>query len=210
MPAFRYFHGSMDPLDLGTVMKGRGPEYEKSWGGTDFYRILETSRPEHGLAHACAVFAVGHPDDIDLAGGGTEWVFELEPLGPVSRHDINWSSEISMLLSDGHAAESLEIAQAAKNYWAGMPHSSGPVWECLMPAARIIQSGPYDGFELDLPRADGPASSGEAESCDVIPVIQAFGGGHENSAAFRLPVDRLAELLSGSLAPMANKPRGSP
>lgn len=37
---------------------------------------------------------------------------------------------------------------------------------------------------------------------DVIPIAKAFGGGgHPNSSAFRLPIERLGEFLSGTLAP---------
>jgi hypothetical protein len=68
----RYFHGSMDKMDVGTVLCGRGKDYERDWGKTDFYSILEHYRPSNCLAHFDAVFAVEHPDDIDLAGGGTE------------------------------------------------------------------------------------------------------------------------------------------
>lgn len=41
-----------------------------------------------------------------------------------------------------------------------------------------------------------------AEDFDVIPLATAFGGGgHPYAAAFRLPLDRISDLLSGSLAP---------
>lgn len=145
----RYFHGSMDHLDVGTVMSGRGAEYDRDWNKTDFYSILESARPSNFLSHSEAVFAVEHPDDIDLAGGGTEWVFEIEADGPVTRHDLNWSSEISCLLSDGHDLESKEVLAAAANYWAGVPHPNEQVWEYLLPKATIILVEPYEDFYLD-------------------------------------------------------------
>lgn len=148
MVHMRYFHGSMDPLDVGHVLRGRGTDYVKAWSNTDFYAILERARPESFLPHANAVFAVGHPDDIDLAGGGTEWVFELAPTGPVSKHDLNWSSEISCLLSEGHAPDSIEVLAAASNYWAGLPHVNESVWEYLMPEATIVRVGTYENFQF--------------------------------------------------------------
>ena len=46
---------------------------------------------------------------------------------------------------------------------------------------------------------------------DVIPLAKAFGGGgHENSSAFRLPISRLADLLSGNLESCSPKLRSSP
>lgn len=127
----RYFHGSMDELPVGTVLTPRGEAYAQAWGATDFYPILEAFRPEGARAHKDAVFLVADPDDIDLAGGGTEWIFAVEPLGTVTKHDLNWSSEISCLLSDGHAADSDAVRQAAANYWSGLPHHDENVWEYL-------------------------------------------------------------------------------
>lgn len=150
----RYFHGSMDHLDVGFILRGRGKAYERSWANTDFYRVLEDARPHSCLSHAQAVFAVADPDDIDLAGGGTEWVFELQPVGPVSRHDMNWSTEISCLLSDGYSPDSTEVRQAAANYWAGIPHQDESVWEYLMPEAKIILVEPYEDFQVDFPQAE--------------------------------------------------------
>lgn len=124
-------------------MNGRGDSYAVDWGQTDFYSVLEQHRPKEVLPHKQAVFAVGHPDDIDLAGGATEWVFELEPLGPVSRHDLNWGSEISMLLSDGHTPDSHLVISAAGNYWSGLAHVNESVWEYLMPKAKILLVAPY-------------------------------------------------------------------
>lgn len=145
----RLFHGSMDQLAVGTVLRGRGDDYAKAWSSTDFYKVLEQNRPQAYLPHAQAVFAVSDPDDIDLAGGGTEWIFELEPTGPVSRHDLNWSSEISCLLSDGLRPDSVEVRNAAFNYWAGIPHPNESVWEYLIPEAKIILVEPYEDFQID-------------------------------------------------------------
>lgn len=61
-------------------------------------------------------------DDIDNAGGSTQWCLEVIPNGDVTKHSLNWSSEISCLLSDGKEMDSPEIIQAAKNYWLGIPH----------------------------------------------------------------------------------------
>lgn len=92
---------------------------------------------------------VADPDDIDLAGGATDFVFELEvDSEAVSRHDLNWSSEISMLISDGHAIDSPEVASAAQAYWSGTPHYNESVWEFMAKAARIVRCEPYETFEV--------------------------------------------------------------
>ena len=133
----------MDYLPVGTVLKPRGTDYEASWGHTDFYAALEHYRPSHMLGHKNAVFMVADPDDVDLAGGGTEWLMTVKPLGPVSKHDLNWSSEISMLRDDGYDIDSPEVKKAALNYWSGVPHPNESVWEYLTPAAEIIAVEEY-------------------------------------------------------------------
>jgi len=138
-----YYHGSMDYLPVGTILTPRNQEYEKDWAGTDFYSVLEHYRPMNKPAHKNSVFMVADPDDVDLAGGGTEWLMTVEPLGPVSGHDLNWSSEISMLLDDGHDMLSNQVQEAALNYWNGVPHYNESVWEYLTPQAKILAVEEY-------------------------------------------------------------------
>ena len=138
-----YYHGSMDYLPVGTVLRARGQDYERDWSDTDFYKVLERYRPANKPSHNDSVFMVAEPDDIDLAGGGTEWMMTVKPLGPVSKHDINWSSEISGLLDDGYAMDSDEVKHAAEQYWAGAPHPNESVWEYLTPSAEIVAVEKY-------------------------------------------------------------------
>ena len=138
----KYYHGSMDELPVGTVLTPRD-NYEDNWSGTDFYAALEHYRPNHMLAHKQSVFMCDNADDVDLAGGGTEWLFTVEPQGKVERHDINWGSEISMLIGDGYDVNTPEVKHAATNYWNGIPHTDEQVWEYLTPAAKIIAVEPY-------------------------------------------------------------------
>lgn len=62
-------------------------------------------------------------------------MFRLVPKGNVERHDLNWGSAISCALSEGKPED--EIAELARNYWAGLP-SDDPLWEYLVPAAEIV------------------------------------------------------------------------
>jgi len=138
-----YYHGSMDYLQPGTVLTPR-PNYEDRWGGTDFYTALEKHRPSDKLAHKDAVFMCQNENDVDLAGGGTEYLFTVVPSTTQEKHDMNWSSEISMLISDGHSIDSDVVKNAAKKYWNGEPHHSGEsVWEFLTPTATIVDVEEY-------------------------------------------------------------------
>lgn len=100
------------------------------------YLPLEHYRPTGMLSHREAVFMCDSDEDLDAAGGGTEWVFTVKPLGPVQKHDMNWGSEISMLLEEYDISDS-QIEEAALNYWHGVP-SVDPLWEYLTPSALIL------------------------------------------------------------------------
>ena len=137
-----YFHGSMTEHPVGFILTPREEEYEKNWGDTDFYHILEIYRPKHMIAHKKAVFMIDNADDVDIAGGGTEYLFTVEPLGRIERHDLNWGSTVSILM-DTDPDNIEEIQQAAENYWNGVPHHSESVWEYLTTSARIVAVEPY-------------------------------------------------------------------
>jgi hypothetical protein len=137
-----FYHGSSKRLPVGTVLKPRREDYEKDWNNTDFYAVLEHYRPANMLAHKDAVFMCDNPDDIDNSGGATDWLLTVEPLGDVQRHDLNWSSEISRLVSDD--PDDIEaIQRAAENYWNGIPHHDENVWEYLTPSARVVAVEAY-------------------------------------------------------------------
>ena len=137
-----FYHGSMKELPVGTVLTPRD-DYENDWQGTDFYNALERHRPSNMMSHKQSVFMCSSDEDVDLAGGGTEWLFTVKPNGPVQKHDMNWSSEISMLVGDGYDIDSPEVQQAAENYWTGVPHDNEQVWEFLTPSATILTVEEY-------------------------------------------------------------------
>ncbi len=126
----------MTYLDAGTRLYPRGDAYHADWKDTGFYGALEKYRPSNMLAHKEAVFLCDNDEDLDAAGGGTDWVFTCQPDKRIERHDMNWGSEVSCLL-DSYPIDSPEIAQAARNYWDGTP-SEDPLWEYLTPSALIL------------------------------------------------------------------------
>ena len=131
-----FFHGSDKHWEPGSILSGRGEAYEKDWSHQDFYRVLEKYRPSDMLSHRDSVFMWVDDNDLDMYGGG-EWVLELEPLGTVERHDMNWSGAIIEAIDNGEDEET--IAQLAENYWDGIP-TDDPLWEYLTPKARVIRS----------------------------------------------------------------------
>lgn len=138
-----YYHGSSDNLPVGTTLTPGYDDYEDNWGNNLWYKALEKYRPNKYRSHRVSVFMVDNEDDVDLAGGATEYLFTVKPLGTVQRHDMNWTSEISGKLDDGIDIQSNEIKQLALNYWNGKPHPNESVWEYLAPKAVIIKTEPY-------------------------------------------------------------------
>lgn len=157
----RFYQGSLNPLPVGTRLAGRGDTYIQDWRATDFYPVLERYRPSSSLAHHDAVFMVADPDDIDAAGGATEWCAELVPEGPVERHDMAWGSRVSELLGDGRPVDDTLVRTAAEAYWLGAPYPDREVslWEYLTPAAQVVRCEPFETFECD-PRPSGTGPSG--------------------------------------------------
>ena len=132
-----FYHGSSEKLPVGTILTPGEDDYEENWGHNNWYQALEKYRPSKYRPHSWSVFMVDNDIDLDNAGSGTEGVFTVMPIGEVTKHDINWASEISVLF-DNYDINSKEIEKAALNYWNGVPHPDESVWEYLTPKARII------------------------------------------------------------------------
>ena len=138
MPGRKFYHGSYDKFEVGEILTPGEDDYEEGMENVEWYHVLHQHRPMESRQHSWSVFMTGNEDDIDVAGGSTDYVYEVEPIGDVERHDINWASEISYLLDAGHEPDSDEIKEAAANYWAGKPHHNEQVWEYLAPKAKIV------------------------------------------------------------------------
>lgn len=134
-----FFHGSYDYLPVGTILKPK-ENYKEAWSITDFYSVLEQYRPQHMLAQHESVFMCDNIDDIDNAGGGTDWIFTVQPHARIERHDLHWCSEISVGVSEGKNEDYLK--EMAEKYWNGV-ESEYPVWEYLTPEAKIISVEEY-------------------------------------------------------------------
>lgn len=147
----RLFHGSYDNLEPGTLLTGREDNYEKDWSKTDFYKVLESYRPDNMIPHKSAVFLCHHPDDIDAAGGGTEYLCEVKPYGKIQRHCLNWCTRISNLLElEEEDYDEDAVEKAAKYYWEGIPHPyEEPIWEYIVERADVISCYPFEDAFLD-------------------------------------------------------------
>ena len=94
------------------------------------------------IAHKDAVFMCDNEDDLNVAGGATEYFFTLKPLGPVEKHSLNWGSDISCLAENIKKNDKI-IKIAAQNYWDSVPHHSEDIWEYLTTSAEILTVEKY-------------------------------------------------------------------
>jgi hypothetical protein len=143
----RFLHGSPMAHAEGTVLRGRGEAYVADWQGTGFHAALERWRPADALPQGGAVFMVGSLEDLDVAGGSTEWCLEVVPEGTASRHDLNWTGAIAALVEGGLGVDDPAVEAAARAYWAGDPSPDETVWEYLASAVRVVRCDRPDAFE---------------------------------------------------------------
>lgn len=157
-----YFHGSFTALPIGTVLKP-SVDYKQRWEHCDFYQVLEYYRPNCALAHHHAVFMCSSPDDIDAAGGATDYLFTLKPQGVIEKHDMAWGTEIGCYMCDKAlsvqmALQDEKIQEMAFNYWNGIS-TNDPVWEFLTPSATITHAEAFDDESLEIEVEVNPTPS---------------------------------------------------
>jgi hypothetical protein len=141
-----FYHGSRNELAIGTVLTARSEGYVNGSGMDDLEReahfrteeILEQHRPTGANSRKTAVFMVIDPDDIDYAGGYNDYVYVVEPLGPVTKCNLAWYSELYNHCFD--EVKEAEAAELAKRYWAAEPKDDGDLYEFLTTKARITSA----------------------------------------------------------------------
>ena len=150
--SIEYFHGSYDELPNGTILTPDKGNFMGTFSENemDSHFKVEQFRPSNFLSRNNAIYLTQNIDDIDLAGGATDHIYLVEPMGKTEPHDVNWLSEIDLIMSDAwdegtqEDEETIEkVKNAALNYWNGVPHYNESVWEFLVPSATIIREIEY-------------------------------------------------------------------
>ena len=117
---------------------------KKIWGGNPFYEKLLFYKPSNRLGNHDSVFMCDNIDDIDNAGGATNYIYRVKPIGNMEKHDVNWMSEMDIALEEERSID--EIKKIAYNYWNGVPHFNENVWEYVSPRAEIMELVDGDDF----------------------------------------------------------------
>jgi hypothetical protein len=138
-----FLHGSRVDLAPGTILKGRGQDYVNDWGDSFVYQTLEQYRPAGCLPHEQSVFMVlDVVDDIYHSGGPREgYLFTVEPIGKVQKHNIAWLDDLAEGDRDD---EDFDERALALGYWLGKPHPERPdTYEYVASEAKILSVEPY-------------------------------------------------------------------
>lgn len=143
-----YYHGSYDNLEIGTILTPEMGNFVKTLSPLtmDSHFKLEMFKPPSFLSRNNGVYMCKDIDDIDLSGGSSDHIYVVEPLGKVEAHDLNWMSEIEVIMDRAHENGTVEsektieeVRSAALNYWNGIPHFNESVWEYTTPSAKVIK-----------------------------------------------------------------------
>lgn len=141
-----YYHGSKTPLEIGAVLRPRPDGYvqiQYEHGDADNWveRYMEERRPKGKLSRLESVFMLelhqpferyADPAFIfDMTGGHGDYIYEVEPLGPVEASDLRWYTVAA------YPRTELGRARAASAYWRGK--SAGYLMEHRTPAARVVR-----------------------------------------------------------------------
>ena len=145
------YHGSSMRFKPGLVLRPRpGGLCGSRRADADFVfaeAVLEAYRPPDGVPRDGAVYMVDDPQWIRSAGGCTDHVYEVEPIGVVGSHDLAWVSEIghpedNVLQTAADIPFSGQQRFAAEGYWSGLQHGRFRYFEYLATAAVIVRELP--------------------------------------------------------------------
>jgi hypothetical protein len=126
-----FYHGSKKAFAVGFVLTPQadgyvhgvyGDESDKLIRKTE--RILEKYRPATMISRLQSVFLVARIGAVEHAGGQSEYIYQVEPIGATEESCLWWYQELENLAYqprlDQRAAKT-----AAINYWTNAPPPDG-------------------------------------------------------------------------------------
>lgn len=159
------YHGSPQPLKIGKAYRARHWKSADQGGvSAKIESILEKHRPANAIARNKTFYMVDNftVDAMDLSGGNTSYVYAIQPVGRVERHDVQWINDIDSIMKkdDAFFADRKlptsyswhmqpiykseipkTINMLAKNYWDGTqyPYKDWTLWEYLSPSFKVLK-----------------------------------------------------------------------
>lgn len=132
-----FFHGSMNQLAIGLFLCPQSDGYVQTTESQDLEELMESCRPDELVSRQDAVYFTSDIELIEPLGGYSDYIYEVEPIGKYSKHDLAWYSEADRCLMND---DKLGAMAAAKSYWSGEPYFdlSNSAYEYLCSEAEVL------------------------------------------------------------------------
>ena len=159
------YHGSPQKLKVGKAYRVRHWKTLDQGGATTAVEaVIEKYRPTKSIARNKTFYMIDSFGEsaLDLVGASTKYIYAVEPIGRLERHDLQWLNDIdSIMMKDDSFFDGRDlptsyswqmppiykseipetIEMLAKNYWSGAeyPYKDWSHWEYLSPSFKIIK-----------------------------------------------------------------------
>jgi hypothetical protein len=146
-------------MEVGATLKARETQ---GWFPEAIEGAMEAGRPSDVPSRLSSFFLVDDPRLIRDAGGPTDYVYRVKPVGLYSKHHHGWMGAVYEVMipfirhrapqeeKDAAAPRMIHIGEWVHNYWEGVPYRHRPgqartTWEFLAPEITIEEeiSAPF-------------------------------------------------------------------
>jgi len=137
---FSLYHGSNKRMKLGTIITSRSDGYTSMESEREIEDLFEKYKPANKISRKNCVYMVSNPDDIDAAGGYSDYIYMVNPIGPIDKSDLSWYAEVDGLLHDKN--KNIKIIKSyINNYWTGVQYKTKEhsLFEYRANSAKIIE-----------------------------------------------------------------------
>lgn len=111
-----YFHGTIFNMPIGFELTPQPNGYANNPATSKLEDLFEECRPANKTPRAKAVYISDDMDLIDAAGGYTDVIYVVEPVGEPEKSDLAWYTEADNHLQEGNYFDAMICAS---NYWSG-------------------------------------------------------------------------------------------
>ena len=163
-----FFHGTNLRLDVGFELKPQADGYAKDSSEhiSALEDFIELGRPHDKIPRRNAVYLSDDPDLIDAAGGLTDAIYEIKPIGFPEKSDLAWYTQTQFFLDEGNE---LDAAICAQNYWSGLEYVDENE-SCF--EYRVIGAHISSVFEINV------------DDCDLVELPQHKDNPHQHHVTF--------------------------
>lgn len=134
------YHGSPVPLKVTSTLRAR-PRHSEfddrvSVDGVSVEEFVESYRPSTAVSRLKCIYGVNSVGDLNVAGASEDYVYEIVPIGNVTRAHFGWVSKILRLVfNKQELLNNPKAIKFAKAYWSGV---DCPASKDYAPAVREV------------------------------------------------------------------------